>query len=441
MKVIVVEQHNKPGGYCTSFKRHGFTFDAAAHSLGGFAYGNLGNIFREIGLLKKVKFIKFDPSNIVITPDHKISFRNSVDETIRDCQEAFPSEGKSIHKFFDSVLNPDSKALLGMKNASFKYLLESRFKDNKLMSMLSFPLFGNSGLPPSRLSAFIGVKIFREFLLDGGYYAEDCIQKVPDALSEIIREYGGDLYFSSQVKKIQIRDNRVTGVVLAQGDFLPSKYVVSNCDARRTFLELLAEAAIDKDFLEDIEKMEQSLSVFSVYLGVDKDYDMLPGKGINLWMLHNYDLDNIYKTAKAGDVKKIESYLLHIAPSGKSINALMIAPFKNKDYWTKNKDRLKDSFIKTVENDFLADLSRHIQYQDAATPYTLFRYTSNYHGAAFGWECTPSQIAITGFRKPPFLQGLYMTGHWTTNGLGIPGVAYIGHDTAKMILRKEKLLH
>lgn len=441
MKVLVVEQHNKPGGYCTSFKRQGFTFDAAAHSLGGFTYGNLGNIFQDIGLLKKVKFIKFDPSNTIITPDHKISFWNSMDKTISDCQEAFPSERKSIHNFFNSVVNQDSKALLGMKKASFKDLLESCFKDNKLISMLSFPLFGNSGLPPSRLSAFIGVKIFREFLLDGGYYAEDCIQKVPDALSEIIREYGGDLYFSSRVKKIQIRDNRVTGVVLAQGDFLPSKYVISNCDARQTFLELLAEAAIDKDFLEDIEKMEQSLSVFSVYLGIDKNYNILPGKGINLWMLHHYDLDNIYKTAKAGDVKKIESYLLHIAPSGKSINALMIAPFKNKDYWIKNKERLKDSFIKTVESDILTDLSRHIQYQDAATPYTFFRYTSNYHGAAFGWECTPSQIAITDFRKPPFLQGLYMTGHWTTNGLGIPGVAYIGHDTAKMILRKEKLLH
>ena len=159
MKVLVVEQHNKPGGYCSSFKRKGFKFDAAAHSLGGFTYGNLGNIFRDIGLLKKVKFNKFDPSNTIITPDHKISFWNSMDKTISDCQEAFPSEKKSIHNFFNSVVNQDSKALLGMKKASFKDLLESCFKDNKLISMLSFPLFGNSGLPPSRLSAFIRVKI------------------------------------------------------------------------------------------------------------------------------------------------------------------------------------------------------------------------------------------------------------------------------------------
>lgn len=35
MKVLIAEHHHKPGGYCTSFKRRGFTFDAAAHSLEG----------------------------------------------------------------------------------------------------------------------------------------------------------------------------------------------------------------------------------------------------------------------------------------------------------------------------------------------------------------------------------------------------------------------
>ncbi len=36
MKVLIVEKHFKPGGYCTTFKRKDFTFDAAAHSFGGY---------------------------------------------------------------------------------------------------------------------------------------------------------------------------------------------------------------------------------------------------------------------------------------------------------------------------------------------------------------------------------------------------------------------
>ena len=35
MKVLIVEQHFKTGGYCTSFKRKNFSFDAAAHCFGG----------------------------------------------------------------------------------------------------------------------------------------------------------------------------------------------------------------------------------------------------------------------------------------------------------------------------------------------------------------------------------------------------------------------
>ncbi len=41
MKVLIVEQHSKVGGCCTSFKRKGFTFDA---TIGGL---------RENGILKK----------------------------------------------------------------------------------------------------------------------------------------------------------------------------------------------------------------------------------------------------------------------------------------------------------------------------------------------------------------------------------------------------
>ena len=46
MKVLIAEQHFKPGGYCTSFKRKGFTFDAAAHSFGSYREGGNMNSTR-----------------------------------------------------------------------------------------------------------------------------------------------------------------------------------------------------------------------------------------------------------------------------------------------------------------------------------------------------------------------------------------------------------
>jgi phytoene dehydrogenase-like protein len=439
LKVLIVEQHSKVGGYCTSFVRGGFTFDAAAHSLGGFKYGNLWTIFNDIGLFKKVTFKKCEPSNTIITPDHKISFWNNIEKTIEECQSVFPAESLNIKIFFHDMLDRNSTLSASIKSLTFQELLNRYFKDQKLMSMLSYPLFGNSGLPPSLLSAFIGIKIFREFLLDGGYSVQNGIQNIPDALADIFREFGGELYLSSRVKTIETKDKSVIGINLEQGDFLPAKYVISNCDSRQTFISLLGTKVVDKYFLKTVRHMMQTLSVFAVYMGFEEFYDILTGRGTNLWMLHRYDLENIYISAQSGKINKIDNYLLHISPERKTMTALMITPFKTRNYWIKSKERIRETFIKTVESDFSPDLSKHIQYKDAATPYTLYRYTSNYRGAAFGWACTPSQIAMINFRKPAFLKGLYMTGHWTTNGLGIPGVVYIGHDTARMILRKEKL--
>lgn len=439
MKVLIVEQHYKPGGYCSSFKRQGFTFDAAAHSIGGFKYGNLGNIFEDLKLYEKVTIKKFDPSNIIMTSDYKITFWDDLSKTIKDFQINFPNEKYNINNFFNFLVTKDPKSSSSMKSWTFENLLDKYFNDNKLKAILSFPLFGNSGLPPSLISAFIGIKIFREFLLDGGYYPESCMQSIPDALVERFKEFRGELQLLCRAKKIIVKNNKVSGVVLEKSGFIPSKYVISNCDARQTFFNLLGKRIVSKDFLSRINNMIPSLSAFILYLGIDEYFKNLPETNINIWIMSHYDLDKMYLSAEKGNFNSIGGYLLHISPDRKCVLALMNTPFKNKYYWIKNKEKLSESLIKRIDADAFHGLSKHIRYKDAATPYTLYRYTSNYKGAAFGWACSLSQLALTDFRKPSFIQSLYLTGHWTTKGLGIPGVAYIGYDTAKMILKKEKL--
>jgi len=36
------------------------------------------------------------------------------------------------------------------------------------------------------------------------------------------------------------------------------------------------------------------------------------------------------------------------------------------------------------------------------------------------------------------LKGFYLTGHWITRTAGIPGVAYLGYNAAKLILQSMK---
>ncbi|MEW6570592.1 MAG: NAD(P)/FAD-dependent oxidoreductase [Nitrospirota bacterium] len=437
MKVLISEQHFKPGGYCTTFKRHGFTFDAAAHSFGAYREdGIVKKIFSELEVDKKIKIRKVDPSDIVMAPNYEISFWADLDKTINEFQQAFPDESDNIKNFFMLLINSEPIFLVRLRRWTFKDLLDKYFTNNKLKAILSLPIYGNSGVPPTMLSACMGAQIFIEFLLDGGYHPEGGMRALPDALTERFKIFGGELRLSSSVKTIAVKGNKISGVVFGNGEFVPSKYVVSNCDTRQTFFRLLGRKNVSQDFLNRINSMIPSLSAFVLYLGVHK-FNNLPKPGSNVWVLPQYDLNKAYSLVRKGKLNSVGGYLMHLYPDGKSLLSFVPVPFINRKYWINNKEKLMESFIKRIEKDAVPGLSEHIVYKDAATPQTLHKYTLNYKGAAFGWAVTPSQLAIPDLRRPSFIQGLYLTGSWTTQGVGISGVVYVGYDTAKMILKKK----
>lgn len=440
MKVLIVEQHSKPGGYCTSFKRKGFTFDAAAHSIGGYKYGHVGRILKDLEIEKKLEIIKIDPSDTIITPDYKISYWSNITETIKEFQSAFPEEKENIKKFISLLITHDPKFLMNIRSLTFKKLLDKYFINEQLKAILSFPLFGNGGLPPSLMSAFLGTKIFQEFLLDGGYYPKGGMQMFSNAFAERFKELGGELRLSCLANKIKVKDNKTVGVVLENDGFLESKYVVSNCDARQTFLTLIGKNRINQDFLKHIKTMIPSLSGFILYLGMNNKFNKnyLLKAGVNSWVLSYYNLETAFRAASKGDFNNVGGYVVHVSPDKKTVFAFMNAPYKNKRYWDSNKKNLMELFIARIESDIIPELSKYIIYKDAATPCTLQRYTLNYKGAAFGWAGTPSQLADHDLKKPSFLKNLYLTGHWTTHGLGIPGVVYVGYDVASSILRRKR---
>jgi len=438
MKVLICEQHFKPGGYCTSFKRKGFTFDAAAHSFGSYREGgNMNMILKALDLDKRLKITRYDPSDIIISPDHKITFGIDTEKTIKELQHAFPHEADNIRKFIYYLINAKPIEFVVLRKKTYKEFLDQYFKDTQLKAILSLPALGNGALPPSLIAAFTGIKIFREFILDGGYYPDGGMQALPDMLVKKLKELGGELRLTCLVKKIKVKDNKVTGVVLDKNEFISSRYVVSNCDARQTFVKLMGKKIIAEKDLNKIKNMIPSLSLFVLYLAIDKTFDSLPTPGTNLWYLPHYNIEDMYFLAKKRKVNKFDAHMVHFSPDKKTLLAFINAPFKNIKYWKDNKHKFIDAFIKEIEEHTIPNLSRHIVYKDAATPHTMYRYTLNYRGAAYGWATFPEQLFTPELRQTTAIKNLFLAGHWTTQTQGIPGVAYIGLDTAKLIIKKE----
>lgn len=442
LKVLITEQHHKPGGYCSSFKRKDFIFDAGAHSFGGYREdGIVRKVFTDLDVNNRVRIRRFDPTDVVITPDYRVSFWADIHKTIEEFQKLFPKESHHIERFFYFLSKPDPISISKIRTWTYQNLLDKYFSDVKLKAILSVPIYGNSGLPPSLLSAVWAAIIFKEFILDSGYYAEGGMQVLPDTLARRFTELGGELVLSCLVEKIVVNDNEVKGILTEGGRFIHSGYVVSNGDAKQTFFDLLGKDIINRDFLEEIDSMVPALSAFIVYLGLDNQFDTGSfNPGINVWKHAHYDLNYTYHAAKEVDLSRIGGYFLHIYPDKKRILAFMVLAFRDKQYWERNKIHLMESFIKKIEFETLPALSLHILYKEAATPYTLHRYTLNQKGSAYGWAGTPSQIIVPYLKKPSFIRGLYLTGHWTTRGFGIPGVLFDGYNTSKILLKKENIV-
>ena len=437
MKVLIVEKNAKPGGYCTSFTRNGFTFDACVHSLGSLGEGQIiSKIMAELDIRDRINIRRFDPTDIIYSPSNKIIFWNKERKTIKCFQENFPLEKEAIVNFFKFIKEGEKNAHVFLRKVSFLKLLDKYFHQKEIKSIFSFLVLVNIGVPASRISAFTAVKFYKQFMLDGGYYPDDRMQSFSSLLSKRFEELGGEIIFSHLVEKVEVKNGSVRGVFLSDKKFKTSKYVVSNCDGVQTFFKLLDKNVIEKKLVKKIKKMKPSLSACVLYMGINEFLNILPSPGTNAWHLLNYNTEKICKEIEIGNFDNIYWFMLRVMPNKKSILVFINAPFLNEDFWFNNKTIVLNKLIKEIEK-FYPDLLKHIVFKSFATPVVMKRWTLNYNGAAYGWESSVDQFALPELHRKTGILNLFLTGHWTGLAQGVPGVAYLGYNTARVICNKE----
>lgn len=445
MKTLIVEKNVNPGGYCTSFVNKGFHFDSCAHALSSLRdKGRLRVILNELDLPGDLNIRRYDPPEIIITPKHKILINQEIIQTINNFQTAFPKENKQVKEFLNLIaFSPNSK-IMQFRSKSFEDLILSYFVDKELIAVFLTIPFLLAGVFSFQLSAVVGCLLWREFMLDGGYYPEGGMQGFSDSLLKKFSDFQGDILLKKRAKKIIIKNKRVEGIILDDGHSILSKYVVSACDARQTFLELIDRPELEEDFINKLNLMLPSYSGFMVYLSLDKSFPFPAELKSNLYVINS---DNL-KTIHANFLNFDNQHYVITSPSVKDnleTNKISIclssnAIYKEVDYWSpQNKNLMANKLIKLAEN-ILPDLSKHIIFKGIATPATLEKWTLNFKGAGYGWGSTREQ-----FCDPEISQAtgggignLYLTGHWSNLSSGIPFVASCAYDTADLILHKER---
>jgi phytoene dehydrogenase-like protein len=267
---------------------------------------------------------------------------------------------------------------------------------------------------------------------------------------------GGEIRTDAEVAQISVKGSSASGVVLASGEEIAARMVVSNADPRRTFLRLLDPAYLSPDFLTRIQNYRCVGTVAKVNLALAglpsfsaKDSAELSGR-IHIGPEVDY-LERAFDAAKYGDYSRqpvLDAMIpsvadASLAPEGKHVMSICVqfAPYRlrNGD-WSEQRDALADVVVKKL-SEYASDLPGLILHRQVITPQDLEHSYSLTGGHIFHGELALDQLftmrPLLGwaqYRTP--LRRLYLCGNGTHPGTGLTGAS--GRNAAREILRDWK---
>ncbi len=488
IKVLLCEQHTQPGGYFTSFKKNGFTFDGGIQACEDM--GMLLSVLRQIGVLDELDISQ--TAFALASPDGLYPLRSfrDVEAFYDNLIREYPHEENGIKKILgdmetysgvmeaycalpNPMFGPFKEVMKGYSAWKKKYKEQIKLK-KEFFSTMKIPMddyltrhvndpdllrffraLNYNGTPAGFMLTFHYVEMCY-------YYPKGGFQSISNALADFITRNGGQIRYRTLVDSILMDKRKARGIKLDTGEEIRARYVVSNSDARRTFLSLLPSDATKETFKRKLRETPVSESAIFVFLGVDIPADELPVKNCphiffvpdyrGIDMLDSLDDENCYSRAPFQlCIPSLHDPLM--SPEGKTSMVIQAVAFmdygdrwqtlegKREDNYKAFKEKVADQLIANAEK-IIPGLRDKIVYKSVATPFTCERYTLNSEGASAGWTYNPLTAINTGsegfkgFMTP--VKNLYLAGHWTMSPGGAPACFTSGKMVSSIIKWKKR---
>lgn len=466
--VLVLEGHQIPGGYATSFRRRAVEFDVSLHLIGDLATGGeLRKNLDEIGLFPRLRFHEAETLFKAVFPDRDIVAPRVVAEYCETLERLFPSDKDGMKKLFrlfstireevvtvtrlvnnGQAVNVFSQAphFLKCQGITLQVLLDTYLSSAHLKSIIA-QQWMYYGLPPSYLSAAYFAYAWTEYHLYGGHYPIGRSQTISNELTAIIRESNGQVLLREPVKEIVVRENNAVGVVTVTGKAISGAHIISNADPLQTFTKLVSADVVPDRYLKRITKSKVGPSNIQAYILLDIDMRLQYGETHHeIFVNDHYDLEESYDAAMAGQYESAPLYItiydnihpMYQAGNNTTISLFQLSSFDawanlDKSQYIQAKKVVMDQMLNRLER-LYPGIRRSILHAELATPVTNKRYTKNWAGAIYGAAQTPDQ---SGTRRLPHttpVKHLYLVGAWSQPGGGYSGVLWSGYNLAKRLL-------
>ncbi|HYU35577.1 MAG TPA: NAD(P)/FAD-dependent oxidoreductase [Thermoanaerobaculia bacterium] len=460
LKTLLVEQHYMVGGYCSTFKRAGFTFDAATHfyPLLGNPETLTGRLLGELGV--RTGWVKMDPVDTFHFPDgSRFAVPADFATYLARLKVEFPAESAALDGFFGAVRETYLLGLLHYfrgkplaqverlapyRSLSVREVLDRSFEDRKLKLLLTADC-PHWGSPPGRTS-FVFDSMLRLSYFLGNYYPQGGSQAFADDLARCFEERGGHVLISAAVRKILIEDETARGVELEilRGTDPPhgsqhavkSSVVISNGDLLLTLERLIGAEHLPAGTIEKVRSLRATYPCFLFHLGLDGVPDDVL-EHVQGYYWDGWDMDEVGRGALCCKIFVPTLYEPAMAPPGKQI--IIIQKVLDMDYeavedWPEHKRSIETFALGHLER-LIPGIGKKIVVSASASARTSWRFTLNQKGAMLGWEMSPEQLGEGRPEMTTPIRNLYLVGHWTRPGGGITPVIVSAQQVAAAVVQ------
>ena len=483
-KVLVLERRSITGGACVTEEVHpSFKYSTCAYTPGMFQE----SVVNDLALKQHgYELIEYDPAVFAPVADGRsLIFWNDLNKTVESIARYSEKDAKAYPRFEKDMAHlagilrnlwtrslpdpakvgtrdwktllslgwtmrgtkeKDVLELLRVLPMSIADLLNEYFENDHLKGVLaSEGIFSSFYGPRSAGSVYIMLYL-RMGRGDGGKQNWPLVRggmgTLTQAIAKAAEKSGVEIRTGAEVASIRIEDGVARGVVLGNGEQIDARVVVSNADAKRTFLKLVDPYHLDPDFVLSVKnirsrgvsaKVNYALDGYPKWKGLNGDFQpVVTTIAPNM----NY-LERAFDDAKYGEYSRAPFLEISIptvadstlAPAGKHVMSVycLYAPYhlRNGD-WNAMRELFGDLVTQTIEN-YAPGFSDLVLHRQVITPLDLERIYGLTEGHVHHSELSLDQIFFmrpvpghSDYRTP--IENLYMCGAATHPGGGVTGI-------------------
>jgi phytoene dehydrogenase-like protein len=287
------------------------------------------------------------------------------------------------------------------------------------------------------------------------FFAAGGMGALTQAMASAAQAAGAEIRTGAEVIEIRVKDGAATGVLLATGEEIVAKAVISNADPKRTLLKLTDPTHLSPDYVQKLQHYRGNGTVAKVNLALSalpnftalKNGDGAALKGrIHIGPEIDY-LERAFDESKYGNFSR-QPYLEvaipsltdpTLAPEGKHVMSIYMqyAPYKLKGNWDEQRKALGQTVVQTLAQ-YALNLPELILTHQIITPLDLEESYGLTGGQIFHGDLALDQFftmrpLLDWARYKTPIDNLYLCGSGTHPGAGLTGGS--GANAAREILK------